>query len=979
MLDASPIPPGKTKTVVMSHSEFSLNMAETLERGTRMNSPSKEQLSTSGINYWAVVLVILTCLATGARAASVGPAGYTNAFNTTAPSPGDWSTETVPGDSGDVTIDTALDAAVQLLTASAITTPIPTDAGNPPPYNALATWSSSGQYLQTRPTAVQMAVLMATLVNNTGTNANAIDINYNFTRATTVTEEIRGHRVYYSFSGAAGTWQNIPALNSRPVGRVSATVALSSPWNAGAGIYLLWADDNGSGYPDDANQIDNIFIAAYYTNFPLTVLLTGPSDGQRFATNSAISASVALTGSPSNVSYYVDGSLAVGLGMPPFTPVTLPPQPLGSHTIYATAQDANGAFVVTGTNTFVVSDDLLTFGPWRPLFKGVDYTAGTNEPNAVYVRQQAMYAIRVDLTDPDIQLFAPPRCPNYAGDPGAEALGYTTTNFLRVYGLQVAMNANNFHDPGQFNSPSYTVAEGTMFRISGELVCTGQVVSAQESATDAATLRFTANNQAAFIATNWPAHPLGDAYVSVSGLYTILANGVNVGSNYIANPAFVHQYNPRSLIGLSRDRRYLYLVVVDGRQQGYSDGAVDWESADWLLRLGAWDGANMDGGGSTCLVKQDSTGRPVEINHSSAIPAAGRERTVGGHIGIYAAPLPGFINDVSVLPDDTAAVVTWTTTVPSTTQVQYGPTLAFGFVTPLQTDLVTNHAALLTGLTPNTGYYFQALSSVGEIQFASSNFLFQTTNYATTNFVFDLTNAWTYTVGNLDDIDWAATNYDDSLWPGGGPGLLWVDVRGPNSAIPEPLNTPMPLDPTTGFPYVTYYFRTHFNYTNPVAGASLVMHEFLDDGAVFYLNGGELYRVRMPEAPKPIDHATLASGFSCSGDATCPDDYVILGVTNLLSGDNVLAAEVHNYNAGSPDITFGLAVSAFRPYNPPQPRLDFVSSNAVLTLSWSARTFRLQQATDVGGPWDDVPGPVFLSPYSVPLSNGPPAFFRLIK
>ena len=188
--------------------------------------------------------------------------------------------------------------------------------------------------------------------------------------------------------------------------------------------------------------------------------------------------------------------------------------------------------------------DLLTFSPWTPLFKGVDRTTGTNVPNAVYINQQAVYAVRVDLTDPDIRLCTPPRCPGYIGDPDIEASGYTTTNFLRMNGLQVAMNANNFHDPNTVDSPSYTEAEGTPFRITGELVCTGQVVSAQESATDAAAIRFTANNQATFIPTNWPADPLGDTYTSVSGLYTVLADGVNVGSNYIGNTDFVHQVQP---------------------------------------------------------------------------------------------------------------------------------------------------------------------------------------------------------------------------------------------------------------------------------------------------------------------------------------------------------------------------------------------------------------------------------------------------
>jgi hypothetical protein len=314
-----------------------------------MTTQPKRSALFPGKGCWSV---ILACLASAASAALVSPAGYTNAFDT-APGPADWSTATIVGASGDVTTAAGLDAAVQSLSASGINTQISSDTGNPPAANALATWSSSGHYLQTRPTGVKMAVLMATLVNNTGTNANLILLNYDFTIATSVTEEIPGHRIFYSVTGAANSWQNISALNSASAGRLSASVALSSTWNSGAPLYLLWADDNGSGSPDDANQIDNFFICASYTNFPLTLALTAPGDGQHIGAGSVISASVALTGSPTNVSYYVDGSLAVVRTSTPFTPVTLPNQGVGSHTIYATAQEAS-TLVTTATNTFEV-------------------------------------------------------------------------------------------------------------------------------------------------------------------------------------------------------------------------------------------------------------------------------------------------------------------------------------------------------------------------------------------------------------------------------------------------------------------------------------------------------------------------------------------------------------------------------------------------------------------------------------------------
>ena len=89
--------------------------------------------------------------------------------------------------------------------------------------------------------------------------------------------------------------------------------------------------------------------------------------------------------------------------------------------------------------------------------------------------------------------------------------------------------------------------------------------------------------------------------------------------------------------------------------------------------------------------------------------------------------------------------------------------------------MVTNHAALLTGLTPGTGYYFQVFSSdSGGTHYASSNFFFTTVNYLSTNLVFDFTNTWTYATTNLDGVNWTTPGYDDSGWDGSGTGLLWL-------------------------------------------------------------------------------------------------------------------------------------------------------------------------------------------------------------
>ncbi|MEU8526154.1 MULTISPECIES: phosphodiester glycosidase family protein [Streptomyces] len=58
---------------------------------------------------------------------------------------------------------------------------------------------------------------------------------------------------------------------------------------------------------------------------------------------------------------------------------------------------------------------------------------------------------------------------------------------------------------------------------------------------------------------------------------------------------------PRTLAGVTADGAVL-LVTVDGRDPGVSEGATLAESAELLRSLGAVDGLNLDGGGSTSMV-----------------------------------------------------------------------------------------------------------------------------------------------------------------------------------------------------------------------------------------------------------------------------------------------------------------------------------------------------------------------------------------
>ena len=204
--------------------------------------------------FFLPLTVIVSCLATLAEAAiSVGPAGSGTLTFDTFPTVADgWSTVTNAGGNADIADAAALDAAVQNNVASAINLPLGSSATVNPSIsaNAIARWNSALQLIQTVPTGVQYVSLLATLRNDTGADQSALTLSYDLNELsatnTTVVEEIPGHRIYWSLTGAANSWQVIPSLSSVGTpGTLLATVNLGS-WPNGSSLYILWADDNAN-------------------------------------------------------------------------------------------------------------------------------------------------------------------------------------------------------------------------------------------------------------------------------------------------------------------------------------------------------------------------------------------------------------------------------------------------------------------------------------------------------------------------------------------------------------------------------------------------------------------------------------------------------------------------------------------------------------------------------------------------------------
>src|SRR5713226_4900707 len=449
-----------------------------------------------------------------------------------------------------------------------------------------------------------------------------------------------------------------------------------------------------------------------------------------------------------------------------------------------------------------VSMATIITNSWAPIFKGIDHTTGQMIPDAVDPRLQVVNALRIDLSDPDVQMFTDPPCTNCA--PPYETIGYSTSSFLRVYGVQVAVNANFYVNCCFYN-------DGVPIDVTGLSISKGRVVSYQEMPIDSSNVMSTTNKQVIMIATNWPPKMTNGIYTAVSGHYPLVTNGVNFSYNYTNDTTdpYIHLRQPRTAVGVSQDGRYLYLVTIDGRQLG-CEGALDGETGDWLLRFGAYNGINLDGGGSTTMVMADCHGNPIELNIPSDVIATGSERVLGNHLGVFAKPLPSFISQLAAAPLDTIATITWTTDSDADSQVAYGLTTNYGSFSYFDPTPVTNHVITLSGLAPNAKYFFRAISSGGATPSTSACY-FSTSSASLQKPVFDVTQGWKWRTNNLNGIKWQAPKYDDSAWAGPSPGLLYVED---NPAV-SPRNTPLP--PNNGVPVpgvlvsLTYYFRAHFN------------------------------------------------------------------------------------------------------------------------------------------------------------------------
>ena len=105
---------------------------------------------------------------------------------------------------------------------------------------------------------------------------------------------------------------------------------------------------------------------------------------------------------------------------------------------------------------------------------------------------------------------------------------------------------------------------------------------------------------------------------------------------------------------------------------------------------------------------------------------------------------------------------------------------------------------------------------------------------------------------------------------------------------------------------MTTYFRRRFTAGAADLGPWLRLRIAVDDGAIVYLNGTEVYRIDLPEGP--IDGDTPASLAVGNWFPKRLAETMIPGDA-LVDGENVLAVEVHQQAPSSGDLRLELELA----------------------------------------------------------------------
>jgi hypothetical protein len=249
---------------------------------------------------------------------------------------------------------------------------------------------------------------------------------------------------------------------------------------------------------------------------------------------------------------------------------------------------------------------------WQQFADGIDYFHGK-----ISSPRLRFWALRIDLLSPGVEIVV-----RGGADSGTDSEGMFSakvSSFVRSNNLAAGINAVPFDVSSS--------REGQPIKNVGIIISQGKLISPANSNYDA--LVFYKDGKIAVVSQEEIASAsIENIKNAAGGFHQILNGGEPTERALNSEPR-----HPRSAAGISANGRYLYLLVIDGRQ-ARSIGATEEETALLLSAIGSWNGINFDGGGSSALALRFPGGKVKIINMPVHKVIPGQERAVAGCLGI---------------------------------------------------------------------------------------------------------------------------------------------------------------------------------------------------------------------------------------------------------------------------------------------------------------------------------------------------------
>lgn len=248
------------------------------------------------------------------------------------------------------------------------------------------------------------------------------------------------------------------------------------------------------------------------------------------------------------------------------------------------------------------------------LFPGVTYIKEVRtEP-----RRMVVHIVKMNLAKGGIKpLVTPADRP----DGGRPFDARTTSEFAKQFGVQLAINGGGFRPWHDYKLLYYPH--------SGDKVSPLGSVISENFSFDAA------EDEELPLVLFGGKRPIEIGYIQGQADYAVSGVRMLVDDGEIVSGLNGRETAPRTAVGNNKAGQQIIIVVIDGRQTGYSKGATLQELAQILLDNGAYDGLEMDGGGSSTLVVNPRNNPAQVLNSPVHQGVPGRERPVATHIGFF--------------------------------------------------------------------------------------------------------------------------------------------------------------------------------------------------------------------------------------------------------------------------------------------------------------------------------------------------------